>query len=198
MPEVRRLERVVVLLAGDVHVADGPAGPAADVLDAGEEGVVDVVDLGRRRGDGLDQRDERAVGGERPARPGGRGSLGRNRRGEDATMSAGHRRRRRGRGAGASKRGDLGEGRLLVRSGHVDPFIGRPSGNLRGVNVRFRASAESARSWRGTARHRPCSPRSGRGAPDSRAFVRGQHAVEVVRDELHELPAVDHAASSLR
>ena len=71
---MRRLERVVLLLAGEVHVPDGPARPAADVLDAGLQRFVDVVDLGGGGGDGLDQRDERGVGGELAGRGRGDGA----------------------------------------------------------------------------------------------------------------------------
>ena len=76
VPDVRRLERVVLVPAGEVDVADGPAGPAADVLDAGEQRLVDVVDLGGGGGDGLDQRDERGVGGELAVRRGSGGGGG--------------------------------------------------------------------------------------------------------------------------
>ena len=65
VPDVRRLQRVVIALAGRVGVADGPAGPAADVLDAGLDRVFDGLGLGGGGGDGLDQADEGRVGRER-------------------------------------------------------------------------------------------------------------------------------------
>ena len=64
VPDARRLQRVVLVLAGDVDVTDGPAGPAADVLDAGLHRLGGGLRLGGGGGDGLDQRNERRVGRE--------------------------------------------------------------------------------------------------------------------------------------
>ncbi len=217
VPEVRRLERVVLLLAGEVHVADGPARPAADVLDAGEQGLVDVVDLGGGGGDGLDQRDERGVRGELAVRRGGGDGGGGGVGGEDAAMCAGHRGRRCGRGAGASERGDLGEGRLLRGSGHLTPFIGRPSADLSRACVRNpslggmprnaassasrsgRSSSSAAATATSRAVMRICSTYRTHGSHTSRcastraASCGRERTVEIGGDELDHLPAADPA-----
>ncbi len=55
MPDAGRLERVLDLLAGHVHVTDGPAGPLADAAHGGEHRLLDRPRLRRRGGDTLDQ-----------------------------------------------------------------------------------------------------------------------------------------------
>ena len=75
IPEPRREQLRRVLGAAEIDVADRPARPAAQLLDAGHQHAVDGLRATRRVGDALDQAHQPSVGptrgglGTRPRRP---------------------------------------------------------------------------------------------------------------------------------
>ena len=111
-------------LPAHVDVADGPARPAADVLDARVQGVVDRLGLGGGGGDGLDQRRRRPSRSRTAPAGGSDGGAD----GEPTRLRlAAQMGDRRGRGAARRRARRSGRGVRLVRgSGHL-PRSSEPS-----------------------------------------------------------------------